>query len=45
MGRASSCNYTVGVASSFQYLSIGGDRFSRMLFAGERLRGQECHRY
>jgi len=35
-GSASPCNEIGGVASSFQRLSSGGDRGSRMLFAGER---------
>ncbi len=35
-GCTSPCNDIGGVASSFQLLSSGGDRGSRMLFAGER---------
>jgi hypothetical protein len=42
--RAFSCNDIGRVALSFQLLSGGGDRGSRVLFTGERLRGQECHR-
>jgi hypothetical protein len=35
-GFAFPLNDTVGVASSFQWFSSGGDRGSRTLFAGER---------
>jgi len=35
-GCASPCNDIAGEASLFQRLSGGGDRGSRMLFAGER---------
>ena len=35
-GCSTPCNDIGGVASSFQWLSSGGDRGSRMLFAGER---------
>ena len=35
-GCGSPSNDIGGVASSFQWFNIGGDRGSRMLFAGER---------
>jgi len=35
-------NHIGGVASSFQWLSGGKDRGSRMLFAGERGRGRNA---
>jgi len=41
-GCASSFNDIVGVTSSFQGLSSGGDRGSRMLFAGERGGGRNA---
>ena len=39
---ASSCNDIGGVTSSFQQLSGGGDRGSRMVFAGERGGGRNA---
>ena len=41
-GFASPYNDIDGVASSFQRLSGGGDRGSRMLFAGERGGGRNA---
>jgi hypothetical protein len=41
-GVASPFNVIGGVASSFQQLSGGGDRDSRMLFAGERGGGRNA---
>jgi hypothetical protein len=41
-GWASSLNDIGGVASSFQWLSGGGDRGFRMLFAGERGGGRNA---
>ena len=41
-GCAFSCNDIGGVASSIQCLSSGGDRGSRMFFAGERGRGRNA---
>ena len=41
-GCAFSCNDIGEVASSFQCLSSGGDRGSRMLFAGERGGGRNA---
>jgi len=41
-GFVSSRNDIGGVASSFQRLSSGGDRGSRMLFAGERGGGRNA---
>jgi hypothetical protein len=42
MGCAFSLNDIGGVALSFQLLSSGGDRGSRMLFAGERGGGRNA---
>jgi len=42
MGFASPCNDIGGVASSFQWLSSGGGRGSRMVFAGERGGGRNA---
>jgi hypothetical protein len=41
-GYASSCNGIGVVASLFQRLSRGGDRGSRMFFAGERGGGRNA---
>ena len=41
-GFVSPYNDIGGVASSFQWLSSGGDRGSRMLFAGERGGGRNA---
>jgi hypothetical protein len=41
-GGAPPCNDIGGVASSFQWLSSGEDRGSRMLFAGERRGGRNA---
>jgi len=41
-GFASPFNDIGGVASSFQWFSGGGDRGSRMLFAGERGGGRNA---
>ena len=42
IGFASPCNDIGGVASSFKLLSRGGDRGSRMFFAGERGGGRNA---
>jgi len=41
-GFASPCNDFGGVASLFQWFSSGGDRGSRMLFAGEHGGGRNA---
>jgi hypothetical protein len=41
-GFASPCNDIGGVASSFQLVSSGGDRGSRMVFARERGGGRNA---
>jgi hypothetical protein len=41
-GCVFSCNDIGGVASSFQQFSSGGDRGSRMLYAGERGGGRNA---